>query len=259
MGGRDVMSVTVRQILALLELLAPIEDAEEWDNVGLLCGNPDASVERVLCALDLTPGVLEEALREGAQMIVTHHPILFRPRKNLCEQDPEGKLLCDLVRSGIAMAAMHTNYDNAHPGVNDALAECLGLKDVRPLENGMCLGHCGAISLADFARQVEKTLGGPVRVYGDAHREVRCVAVLGGAGEDFASVALEGGADVYVTGEIAYHKALTAVDMGLCVLEAGHAATEKPAISQLARGLQNAANDVQYKICVRCSAEGLFL
>ena len=253
------MSGTVGQVMALLEGIAPLEGAEEWDNVGLLCGNPDARVDRVLCALDLTPAVLRKAVRENVQMIVTHHPILFRPRKNLREDDPEGRLLCDLVRSGIAMAAMHTNYDNAHPGVNDALADCLGLEHVRPLASGMCLGDCGAVSLKDFARRVERALGGPVRVYGDSNRTVRRAAVLGGAGEDFASIALEGGADVYVTGEMAYHKALAAVDAGLCVLEAGHAATEKPAISQLARGLQNAANDVQYDIRVLCSAEGLFL
>ena len=253
------MSVTVGQILELLERIAPLEKAEAWDNVGLLAGRRDAEVQCVLCALDLTQEVLDEALSVGAQMIVTHHPILFRGRKNLCEDDAEGRLLCNLVRANIALAAMHTNFDNAHPGVNDALAQALGLRSIVPLENGMCIGEMDEISLNDFAAQTAHCLGGPVRVYGEPERKIRRVAVLGGAGEDFVPDVLNAGADVFVTGEMGYHKGMNAVCDGLCVLEAGHAATEKPAISLLAGGLQNAANDVQYRIRVLCSAQGLFL
>jgi len=253
------MSVTVGQILELLENIAPLELAEEWDNVGLLAGRRDTEVSCVLCALDLNQRVLDEAIAAGAQMIVTHHPILFRGRKNLCEDDAEGRLLCSLVRSGIALAAMHTNFDNACPGVNDALASALGLRDAEVLDNGMRAGSVGPVSLGDFSRVVQRVLGGPVRVYGDVDRIIRRVAVLGGAGEDYAAQAIGAGADAYVTGEMGYHLALAALDEGLCVLEAGHAATENPAISFLAGGLQNAANDVQYKLRVLRSAEWLFL
>lgn len=253
------MSVTVGQILELLEKIAPLELAEEWDNVGLLVGRRDAEVSCVLCALDMTQRVLDEAVAVGAQMIVTHHPILFRARRNLCEDDPEGRLLCNIVRSGIALAAMHTNFDSACPGVNDVLAETLGLDNVEVLDQGMRAGATEETTLSEFAKFVGDRLGGPVRVYGDGDAKVRRVAVLGGAGEDFASIALAYGADVYVTGEMGYHKGLSAVDEGLCVLEAGHAATENPAISMLAGGLQNAANGVQYNVRVLCSAQGLFL
>lgn len=253
------MSVTVGQILELLEGVAPFELAEEWDNVGLLVGCRNEEVSCVLCALDMNQQVLDEAVAAGAQMIVTHHPILFHARRNLCEDDAEGRLLCNIMRSGIALAAMHTNFDNVCPGVNDVLAETLGLTDVQALEQGMRIGNVQETSLAEFARFVGEKLGGPVRIYGQKDRTVRRVAVLGGAGEDFVSIALEAGADVYVTGEMGYHKGLSAVDDGLCVLEAGHAATENPAISMLAGGLQNAANDVQYNVRVLCSAEGLFL
>lgn len=253
------MSVKVGQILELLDGIAPFDGAEEWDNVGLLAGSREAEVDCVLCALDLTPQVLDEAIRRGAQMIVTHHPILFRARRNLCSDDAEGRLLCDLVRSGIALAAMHTNYDNAHPGVNDALAKKIGLTDVVPGESGMCAGGVEEMTFAALKRRVEEALGGCVRAYGDPNRRVRRVAVLGGAGEDYVGNALDMGADAYVTGEMAYHKGLSAVDEGLCVLEAGHAATENPAISVLAGGLQNAADVVQYKVCILCSEEGLFL
>lgn len=252
------MSATVAQILALVNQIAPFELAEEWDNVGLLAGRPDAGVDTVLCALDLSMAVLDEAKRRGAQLIVTHHPILFRGRKNLNETDGEGRLLCALVRSGIAMIAAHTNYDNAHPGVNDALASALGLKDVRILEGGMRVGTPREAAFGAFADHAAAALGGPVRRYGDANRPIHRVAVLGGAGEDYVSVAREGGADVYLTGEMAYHKALDAVDNGLLILEAGHAATENPAISALRRGLQIAADAVQYDICVLQSEAELF-
>ena len=252
------MSATVAQVLALVNGIAPFELAEEWDNVGLLAGAPENRVERVLCALDLRMDVVEEAVRRDCQLIVTHHPILFRGRKNLRETDAEGRLLCALVRSGIAMIAAHTNFDNASPGVNDALASVLGLEKVVVLENGMRLGQIKQTDFGMFCQIAEAALRGPVRCYGDATRAIGCVAVLGGAGEDFAPQAIEAGADVYLTGEMAYHKALDAVDNGLCVIEAGHAATEYPAISLLCRGLQNAADAVQYDICVLQSESEVF-
>ena len=252
------MSATVAQMLDLVDRIAPFELAEEWDNVGLLAGRPDAKVDTVLCALDMSLDVLEEARRRGAQLVVTHHPILFRGRKNLAETDAEGRLLCALARSGIAMIAAHTNYDNARPGVNDALADALGLKDVEILEGGLRMGITDLADLRAFAEHAAKTLGGPVRCYGDDARPLRRVAVLGGAGEDYAHIALSAGADAYLTGEMAYHKALDAVDNGMCVLEAGHAATEYPAISALRRGLQIAADAVQYHICVLQSEAELF-
>ncbi len=253
------MSQTVGAILELLNAIAPLELAEEWDNVGLLAGRMDAPVDAVLCALDLNRRVLDEAVERGAQLIVTHHPILFRGRKNLREDDAEGRLLCALVRSGVAMIAMHTNYDNARPGVNDALAVALNLRDVEALENGMRLGAVDETDFGLFATEAELILGGPIRCYGDFGRKIGRVAVLGGAGEDFIPQAMAAGADVYLTGEAAYHKALDAADNGLCVLEAGHAATELPGILALADALQNAADAVQYKVRVLRSEAGLFL
>ena len=253
------MSVKAEQILALLDNIAPFALAEEWDNVGLLAGSRETEVKTVLCALDLTEKVLDEALEIGAQMIVTHHPILFRARRNLCADDAEGRLLVRLAGSRLAMAAMHTNFDNAHPGVNDALAAALGMQSVESAAHGMCVGELPEMTLDKLTSLVSGRLGGCVRAYGEKRKVVHRIAVLGGAGEDFASDARALGADAYITGETAYHKALSAVDEGLCVLEAGHAATENPGVDALCKALQNAANDVQYNICVRRSAQGLFL
>lgn len=252
------MSCTVGNVLELVNGIAPFELAEPWDNVGLLAGNPETPVTTVLCALDLRMAVLREAERVGAELIVTHHPILFRGRKNLCETDGEGRLLNALVRSGIALIAAHTNFDNANPGVNDALAAALGLSGVEALESGMRMGTPKQTDFGSFCAFASAVLGGPTRCYGERDRKIHKVAVLGGAGEDYAHLALSAGADVYLTGEMAYHKALDAVDNGLCVVEAGHAATEQPAISMLRGGLQKAADAVQYDICVLQSQVDMF-
>lgn len=253
------MSATVGQVLACLNDFAPFEQAEAWDNVGLLVGRLDQCVHKVLCALDLTEKVLDEAVSIGAELIVTHHPVMFRGRRNLREDDCEGRLLCNLVRANIALIAMHTNFDNGNPGVNDALAEKLGLKDVQALENGMRLGSIESMTFKEFKDRVENRLGGAVRGYGENDRRVQRVAVLGGAGEDFLDQARIHGADVYVTGEVAYHKGMDSAFQGLMVIEAGHAATEAPGVNLLCRGLQNALNAVQYNIRVLESQSELFL
>lgn len=252
------MSVTVGEVRKAIDAFAPFELAEQWDNAGLLAGSERRMVSAILCALDLNFPVLEEAKRKNVDLIVTHHPILFHGRKNLCEDDAEGRLLCELVRANIALIAAHTNFDNAETGVNDALAEKLGLYNLQSLENGMRVGQCGETNLAALVKRVQDRLGGPVRCYGKADRIVRRAAVLGGAGGDFAPQALAAGADVYITGEIAHHKAWDAYQNGLAVLEAGHAATELPAIEMLADGLQKAANGVQWNVHVYLSEVELF-
>lgn len=252
------MPVTVADVYRAIDAFAPFELAEEWDNAGILAGSADMQVTGILCALDLNPAVIEEAEARGANLIVTHHPILFRGRKNLREDDVEGKMLCKLVRAGIALIAAHTNFDNADPGVNNALAAKLSLENVCALENGMRVGETGINTLGAFRDHAAKVLDAPVRCYGEANRPVKKVAVLGGAGEDFWPQAIAAGADVYLTGECAHHKAWDAYQSGLCVLEAGHAATELPAVEMLANGLQNAANGVQWNVRIYTSEVELF-
>lgn len=239
---------SVGDLLSLLEGIAPLQTQEEWDNAGFLAGDPQAPVTRVLVALDLCREALDEATALGAQLIVTHHPILFRGRKNLREDDPEGRLLCDLVRARVALIAMHTNFDNAEGGVNSALCERLDIVHSQPLESGMRLGRIEPTTLCAFVGHVQQRLGGVVRAYGDPGRAIERVAVLGGAGGGYASIALAAGAQAYVTGEIAYHVGTQCASAGMCVLEAGHAATELPAVHALRRSLQNAIDAVQYKV-----------
>lgn len=252
------MHVTIGDIYRRIDEIAPFELQEEWDNAGLLAGCMDWPVERVLLSLDLNSAVLQEAIEKDVQLIVTHHPILFRGRKNVREDDAEGRLICGLIRNRIGLIAAHTNYDNAFPGVNDSLAKVLGLSCVEEHPHGLRTGIPAQNTLGEFKSHAEKVLGGAVRCYGQADRKIGRVGVLGGAGGDFAPEALAAGADVYLTGEIAHHKAWDAYEAGLCCLEAGHAATELPAISTLAEGLQIGGNGVQWNLRVFVSEAELF-
>lgn len=253
------MIPTVRDIYDLIDRIAPFASAEEWDNVGLLAGSFDARVSIAMCALELNTAVLREAIDRRVQLIITHHPILFAGRKNLREEDAEGRMLCDLIRNHIALIAAHTNYDMAAGGVNDALANALGLTRVEAPEADMLrIGTPEQHTLGEFADFAQRALGAPIRRYGEADREIHRVAVLGGSGGSYAQMALRCGADAFLTGEIGHHTAWSAYEDGMCVLEAGHGATELPAISTLAAGLQKAANALQYTIDIQLSETELF-
>jgi len=231
----------IADVYSWIDGFAPFSTAEEWDNVGILVGRKETVTDTVLCALDLNRAVIDEALRIGANLIVTHHPVMFRGRKNLREDDYEGEMLCELIRNNIGLIAAHTNFDNAPIGVNDALSEKLGLEDVSACENGMHIGRVKPLTIDRFRETVNEQLGTLTRCYGKNQKVITTVAVLGGAGEDFCLQAKEYGADVYVTGEVSYHKGLDAENMGLAVIEAGHRETELPGVNRMCRLLTNAA------------------
>ena len=243
----------VSDVRELVGGIAPFELAEEWDNVGLLFGHAQAEVTRVLVALDLTQGVLDEARALGAQLIVTHHPIMFSARKRVTDEDREGRLMLGMAEAGIAHIAAHTNLDAAPGGVNDTLMAAMGAVNLTgegcvragDLPQGTTLGALAALA--------ERRLCGPVRVYGDRETVVRRLGCCSGAGGSEIAEAKALGADCFITGEVRHHEALDAVDGGVCVLEAGHFETENPVCEVLAGALQNAADALQYKLTVFCS------
>ena len=237
-------------IMNALERIAPRRLAEDWDNPGLLVGSFAQRVERILIALDVDDAVTQEALDRRADMIVAHHPAIFRGMKQLRTDLPLGKRLATLLTHGIAVAAAHTNLDVARGGVNDVLAERLGLEKLSSFvitaqEDGVTesLGRIGTLpapaSIEDFARMVKARLGiSHVRLAAAAARPVRRVAVCGGAGADFIDDAVRRGADVYVTGDVKYHDAQRAVEQGLHIIDAGHYGTESPVLPVLAAALR---------------------
>lgn len=225
----------IRDIYALLDEKAPFSTAEDWDNPGLLVGDLAAPVTTVLVALDATPAALAAARQAGAELLLTHHPVIFHPLKSLSPADPSYQA----AAAGMAVLSAHTNLDKAAGGVNDTLAARLGLTDVQPGPDGMSrIGVLAeTVDARRFAAAVGEALHTAVRVNGS--RPVRRVAVCGGSGGEFLP-ALAAEADAYVTGEVRHHEWLLAEQVGLTLTEAGHYATEVPVVDTLCRWLADA-------------------
>lgn len=235
----------------LMEQIAPKEYACDWDNVGLLIGTDREEIRKVLVSLDLTVPVAEEAISGDYDLVLTHHPIFLDPIQRIDPSVFETAAAYRLMRHGIGMFAAHTNLDAAPGGVNDALAEVLGLKDVCPLppENLGRIGKCSEpIPFESFIKQCESALKTKSRVVGDPNDTVFTVAVIGGSGGSDVKAAYESGCDVLVTGEMKHHQALEAAYFGLhcCVL--GHYETENIVLKPLINRLQEASFDVQYHL-----------
>ncbi|MGM9661872.1 MAG: Nif3-like dinuclear metal center hexameric protein [Oscillospiraceae bacterium] len=229
----------VHEIESALFDWAPKELAASWDNVGLLVGDPAQEVTAVLVALDVTEAVVEEAAAMGAELIVAHHPVMncaWRPVQALREDDPQGRTLRRLVKRGVSAVCMHTNLDAAVGGVNDALAEKLGLTGLEPLgEDG--IGRIGTLktekSLAEYMETVVKSLGCHGLRYRSAGKSVHRVAVGGGACGGYIEAALAKGCDTFVTSDLKYNDFLDTE--GLNLIDAGHFPTENvicPVIAQ---------------------------
>ena len=239
------------QLLTNLEKLAPLATAEKWDNVGLLLGGPLSAAEfpitRVMTCLTLTEDVAEEAVAERADLIVTHHPILFKPVQRFTEAVVEQRIVMRLIRSGIAVYSAHTAYDNAATGINQQLAEGLGLEKVRPLRPfaSPLIGGAGrvgewgsAISLATACERVQNLLSiSSVSYVGAADRPVQTVALACGSAGEFLDDARRTGCDLFITGETRFHGALEARSSGVALILTGHYASERSGMEQMARQL----------------------
>ncbi len=241
----------IEDFVAVMEELAPPERALAFDNVGLLIGPEKREIKRVLVALDCTAQTALEAAEAGAQLLLTHHPVFFHGVKHILPDDPDTAGAYTLIRNGVGLYAAHTNLDAAAGGVNDALAEAIGVTGVEllPPEN---LGRIGqlaeSVELREYARRIEASLHAVVRVCGDGGRQITRVALVGGAGGDAVLDAARAGADALVTGECNHHHALAAMQLGLCVIEAGHYETERVVLPKLIERLQRRTNDVQYSL-----------
>ena len=230
--------MTIQEIFNYLNTRAPMDTAEGWDNPGMLVGDPRREVTRVLVALDATAGAVDTAEAVGADLIVTHHPVIFAPLKRLTADSIPYRL----AAAGIDLIAAHTNLDKAEGGVNDTLAARLGLTDVTVAADEYT--RIGTLtepmSARDFAAHVAGVLDTAVRYSGD--KEVRTVAVCGGSGGDFMLRCI-GAADAYVTGEVRHHEWLAAAGH-INVIEAGHYATEVPVVDTLCTWLTEAFPDL---------------
>lgn len=234
----------VSDVVKAMKSLAPVELAEEWDNVGLLIGNRDREVHKILVMLDFDQQGLKEALETGADMIVTHHPAIMPKISTIT--DP---LYLELIENKISLCSMHTNLDSADEGVNQVLAETLGLSDIEPVDFDGLFGRIGYINectLGEFIQTVKLALDiEHVRYVGSKHTIIKKVAVVGGAGADFIPNVKLAECDVYVTADVKYHQAQQAAKIGLNIIDAGHFETENPVIYKVARYLRSVFDDVE--------------
>ena len=234
----------VSDILSVIEGFAPSFLKMQGDNVGLLVGDPEAEVSRVMLTLDITPDVAKAAAEAGVQLIVAHHPVIFSPLYSVTPADYNGAAVMTLLRHGIAAICMHTNLDAAAGGVNDTLAEVLGLSDVTLLDDGgQGILRRGVLpeemTPEAFARHVGQALGCKGVRYLPGKRTVRTVAVCGGAGGSDCGYVLQAGCDAYVTAEIKYPVSLEMAYAGLTIVDAGHFHTENPVLNRLEQLLRD--------------------
>jgi dinuclear metal center YbgI/SA1388 family protein len=250
---------SVADILRYMETVAPKSMKMDWDNVGLLCGSKNAPVTKILVALDPFEAVCQEAADWGAELIVTHHPIIFQAMKSITDDTSIGRSILQLCRHGIAAINAHTNLDQAPGGVNDVLARTLGLENIEVInacgvdENGNEWGllRCGEVTeqpLDTFLSHVKVALGCEGLRYVDGGKPVRKVAVGGGSCAGGMLDALKAGCDTFVTADIKYNQFWDASDLGLNLIDAGHFHTENPVVAILAEKLQAAFPDVKVKI-----------
>jgi dinuclear metal center YbgI/SA1388 family protein len=249
------------EVVAALEARYDPALAESWDAVGLVCGDPAETVRSVLFAVDPTSAVVDEALDVGADLVVTHHPLLLTPVHGVPADDPKGRLVHRLVRAGAGLFVAHTNADRAAvDGVSDALAAAVGLRDAVPLlpdavRPGAGLGRIGALAepedLAAFTRRVADVLpatAAGVRTAGHPDRPVRTVAVCGGSGGSLLGAAAAAGADVLLTSDLKHHSVSEALEAGgPAVVDVAHWASEHPWV---ARAVQLLRRDLGGRVTV---------
>lgn len=247
---------TVSEILNFLDTLAPKSMKMDWDNVGLLCGSKSAPVTKVLVALDPFDAVCEEARSIGAELIVTHHGLIFQPLKAITDETVIGRRIISLCRSGISAINAHTNLDCAPGGVNDRLAQMLGLANIQvvdPMGTDEQGREWGLLRMGEVTQQPLNEFLGTVKTnlrceglrYVDGGKPVRKVAVGGGSCAGEMKDALRAGCDTFVTADVKYNQFWDARDMGLNLIDAGHFPTENPVVAVLAEQIAAAFPEIQ--------------
>ncbi|WP_053645052.1 Nif3-like dinuclear metal center hexameric protein [Streptomyces sp. XY431] len=255
-------------VITALEELYPPQWAESWDAVGLVCGDPQAEVRRVLFAVDPVQAVVEEAVEWGADLVVTHHPLYLRGTTTVAATTFKGRVVHTLIRAGIALHVAHTNADHADPGVSDALAEAVGVTVTGPLVPDPTdpLGRRGTgrvglleppLPLAAFAARVAAGLpatAAGVRVSGDPNRLISRVAVCGGSGDSLFAEVRAAGVDAYLTADLRHHPASEAAEAApVALVDAAHWATEWPWLPLAERALLGTAEKRGWTVETRVS------
>lgn len=259
------MPFTVQDTLDIIEKIAPASLAEEWDNVGLMIGNPSVPVESILIGLDPTLHLLDQAISSGTNLLITHHPFIFHPLKSVHLGIPSGAFVERAIQNRINVVSCHTNLDSAVEGVSNTLARNLGLENCMPLAAHATSDKCGMgcigkyktpVSAEEFLDKLRGACTPPWLLATDNRPEaIHRVAVCGGSGSDLAPMALAEGAQVYVTSEIKHSTARWAEEAGLWMVDAGHFATEHQVLSSFAQQLTDEMTGQSQNIEIRVTEQ----
>ena len=243
-------SPVVSDVVAALDERYPRDWAEQWDRVGLVLGEFETPVDHILCVVDCVPETADEAVEAGASMIVAHHPLLLKGVSTLAPDTYKGRIVHRLIRAEIALYVAHTNADVANPGVSDALADRLDLRNTRPLvpqEDGRGIGRIGELpapmplgELVTFAASRLPATAAGVRAAGDQNRSVGTLAVCGGAGDSFLGDATRAGVDAYLCADLRHHPAGEHLaNGGPALIDVAHWASERPWLDEVAGWLRS--------------------
>ena len=243
--------MTVKELYQILSDRIPASLSCAWDNDGLMCC-PDLSapVKRILLTLDVCEAAVDYAISEGCDLIISHHPMIFRPLTSVTEENFTSRKVIECLKNGISVFSFHTRLDIVEGGVNDRLAELLGLTTVEPFgdEETPTLGRIGAVqptTMAEFSALVKERLEVPALQSVEFSKEIRRVAVVGGDGKSFIKPAMRAGADLYLTGSLSYNSMVDAADLGMQIIEAGHFFTENPVLDVLRQMVADACADTE--------------
>ena len=230
----------LKTIIDYMEQFAPKELAEEWDNVGLLVGRCGGEITKILVCLDFSDDILEQAIKQKCEMIITHHPVIFKPLKTLTNP-----LLLKAVANNICVYSSHTNLDSTEGGVNEALASRLKLSNVQTDEMLRFGELSGEMTVKEFSEHVKACLGVSALRINTVKKAIKKVGILGGSGADFMELAIKNNCDAFVTGEASYHVSQAAESAGILLVCAGHYETEIPVVPVLCKRLKEQFSEIE--------------
>ena len=254
------LTTPLKSIIDAINSIAPFSYAEDWDNVGILVGEPDMNITGILIGLDPTSQLLDEALQIRANLVITHHPVIFNPLKSIRTDTPTGAFIAKSVTRKIAIIGCHTNLDVVKNGVSETLAKKLGAENLRtllptggPSQPEIGFGQIGRlkqeVSAKAFLNTLCSTLSVPaVKIAGTLPESLTTIAVCGGSGSDLAEQALAAGVQIYITSEVKHSTARWAEEANFCIIDAGHFATENIITQTFASILQESLNNQTVKI-----------
>lgn len=247
-----------KKVIELLEKQSPKSYACDWDNVGLLVGREDKEIQKTYIALDATDEAIEEAIANGADMLLTHHPMIFKGMKRVTQEDFIGRRIIRLIQNDMVYYAMHTNFDVM--GMADLAADYLGISDTRVLEITSVsetgeegIGRYGSLkkemTVRECCEEVKQAFSlENVKVFGDLERKVKTAAISPGSGKSVISNALQAGVDVLITGDIDHHEGIDAVAQNMTVIDAGHYGVEHIFIPYMEQYLKREAKELEIAV-----------